>query len=66
MLKLAIREPFFQQGNTHQPFMGCADTGVDINTITGKQAHHHQPNRTTKRDKAPKESSLQHCIETVN
>lgn len=43
MLKLAMREPFFQQGNTHQPFMGCADTGVDINTITGKQAHHHQP-----------------------
>ena len=30
MLKLARREPFFQQGNTHQPFMGCADTSVDI------------------------------------
>lgn len=25
-----MREPFFQQGNTHQPFMGCADTGVDL------------------------------------
>ena len=46
MLKLAMREPFFQQGNTHQPFMGCADTGVDITglqenrLITSNQTEH--------------------------
>lgn len=55
MLKLAMREPFFQQGNTHQPFMGCADTGVDITGLQENRLITSNPTEQPREIRHPRE-----------